>query len=204
MGPPGEDGSVEEPVLRGVLGPSVLTRILGNTGQAGPDFTLQRLTADGNLNTTTSAFDANALQMSTAIDVGVYYFEYTVFYTTAALTTGIALVLTFTGTASFEMNWWYQIGTGTTATTGIGDDQNISGVGQILEGYSNSDGLGGDGFGAVKVSVGVASTTSPIMAKIVGVCQITVRGNLELRVASEVAASGVRTKARTFLNLTKL
>ena len=176
----------------------IIKRINGSSGAVGEYITLQKLTANSP-DVTTIALSASIMTV-TGLGVGVWKFKYTLFYQTAALTTGIAFGVNHTGTTNFFNATWRHITTGTTATTGVGDDVQAVVAGTDVEGKSGST------INAVigSASAGVATINANICAILEGILEVTVSGDLELKIASEVAGSAVRVMARSCLELTKI
>lgn len=179
-----------------VTQPTFVTKISGASGNAGTFVTGQSLSADAAGVSTT----ALATVMSTTnVAVGTYQFKYMVRYQSAATTTGIAIAANFTGTVTTFESHWYHVTTGTTVATGVGDGEAATVVGQYVEGKSaravNT---------ITSASAGVDTANSDMLAVFEGILIAGSSGTLELRVASEVAASAITVKAGTSLVLTKV
>ena len=181
----------------------LVKRISGPTGDAGPYYTHQMLAVDSIDNTTTDPDDPNGLLMTTnVVGPGSWNFKYLCRVRSAASTTGFSLIVRHTGSTPFTAYWVRFLGTGTAATTGIID--NVAGtgppgdIGQIFEGYAANT-MGGGGY-----LIGVAASGAANLCVIEGWTNVSVSGSLELRISSEIAASGVRCNAGTNLELLKI
>lgn len=176
----------------------IIKRINGNTGAAGPYMTWQNLTANSTACSTTAL--CTSVMSTTGIGVGTWKFKYTLFYETAATTTGIGFGVNHTGTATTPGLMWHHITTGGAAATGIGDDVSATSAGQLSEGKS------GLTLNAVigSATAGVATANANIAAVLEGVVVVTATGTLELKIASEVAASNVLINDDSTLELIKI
>lgn len=186
--------------------PEYIRRIQGTSGDAGPFETWQLIVANSTPNTTQNYFDANALIMTTKnLLPGTYKFRYSIWYQSAGTTTGIGISPFFTGTIVTSRCIWYQISSGTTATTGIGDNSYASGtgaIGQIMEGYIYD---GNFSIGAsAGISIGVITANAINQAFLEGTFNVSVAGDLELRIRNETGAVGVLCTAGTSLELKKI
>ena len=181
-----------------------IKRASGIITDAGPYLTWLTIIVNSTPNTTIDVFDVNALILTiTGVTPGTYRFRTIVKYQTAATTTGIGIRVGHTGTTNSWNSWMYQVTTGTTATNGIGDSVHTGGppgvVGHIMEGYAmNTSGASG-GF-----TIGVDGGVAGIMAILEGVFNVSVAGSVELRVASEIAGSGVECADGTHFELAKI
>lgn len=197
------DNTPEIPPLIYTPSPEYVRVILGNSGDAGLFITRQTLTSDSTPNTTTAFADANGLVMSTLnVGVGIWKFKYTILYNTPVTTTGIRITINHTGTIVFTQWWWYQIGTGTSASTGIGDNVfagAAAAAGQLLEGYIGNAALAD----APSIGVSITSGSAKWLAILEGIIEISATGSLQLKIASEIATSGVKCFRGTTLELAR-
>ena|SRR3989344_538471 len=177
-------------------GSSAITRVAGSSGAAGSDITLQRLTSNTADVTTTSL--SSSVMSTTSVGAGTWKFKYTLFYQTAATTTGIAFGVNHTGaSSSLKQAIWYHITTGGAAATGIGDNVAGTAAGQLTEGKSGAT------INAIigSATAGVATANANITAILEGVVVVTNSGSLELKIASEVSGSAVRLISGSMLEL---
>jgi hypothetical protein len=177
-----------------VTAPTFVTKIAGDTGNAGTFSTTQLLTADAAANSTTTLA---TVMSSTVSSPGTYAFKYMVRYESAAVTTGVALAVNFTGAhSSFQSVWSYPAGT---AVSGIADQNSETIAGHLMEakGARVANTL-------PSTTAGVDTANASMLAIVEGVVVATAAGTFELRVASEVAASAVTVKSGTLLMLNKV
>lgn len=178
--------------------PSVITKISGNSGAAGSNITWQSLTANSVDVTTTTV--SSSVMTTTGVGAGTWKAKYTVFYQTAATTTGIGFAINHTGTVSKYRGFWYHPTTGGAATTGTGDSDTATVAGQMIEGKHGST------LNAIIGSTtgGVDTINTDITAIIEATLIVTVSGSLELKLASEVDTSAVRITSGSILELLKI
>lgn len=176
----------------------LFTKIAGASGASGPAITLQKLTANS-VDVTTTALSA-AVMTTTGLGVGLWLVRYYLLYQAAVATTGIGFGVNHTGTATLKAAKWHHTTTGGAAATGVGDDVAATVAGQLEEGKH------GLTMNAVigSASAGVATINATILAELIAIVDVTVSGNLELKIASEVAGSAVRIMAGSALVLTKI
>lgn len=208
QGPPGIPGlDAEEPneplMIPGPQGPAgsagsgaSLTRIAGNSGAAGADFTAQHLTA--NSADQTSVTPA-AVMTTTGVGVGTWLFRYTVIFQTAATTTGIRLNVNHTGTVTLFQSRLSFTDTSATAATGVGKGLATAAIGSVPSEYQEQA-----KDTTTFASVGVAVINSNILATLEGIIVVSVSGDLQLKLGTEVAASAVRLMANSSLLLVKM
>jgi hypothetical protein len=179
-------------------GGSAITRINGASGASGADITWQRLSADSS-DITTTALSASVMT-TTLLAAGTYKVKYTLIYQTAATTTGIAFGINHTGVGSTLTSMWTHITTGGAAATGVGDGEAGTNAGQLSEGKSSRS------LNAVigSASAGVDTINANILAILEGILVVTSLGDIELKIATEVAGSAVRLKANSLLELHKI
>jgi hypothetical protein len=157
-----------------------ITRIGGNSGAAGSDLTFQRLTANATANSTTTL---TTVMTTTGVGVGLWAFEYQVIYQAGATTTGVNFAVNHTGTvANFVMTTIFAT-TGGAAATGA-PTMATSATANMLEGKAAR--AINTGVGAT-LSVDAANSNMHYLIK--GTIEVTASGSLELKHASEVAAS---------------
>ncbi len=182
----------------GTGGGASLTRIAGSSGAAGADITWQNLTANSADCTTTAL--CSAVMTTTGVGAGTWKYKYTLIYQSAATTTGIGFGIDHTGTVGQIQHMWYHLTTGGAAATGIGDNDTATAAGQLMEGKQESV----DNTLIGSATAGVAVVNTDIMAILEGIIVVTGSGNLELKIASEVASSAVRVMADSTLELIKV
>lgn len=176
-------------------GAAAITRIAGSSGAAGADITLQYLTANSNNITSTTP---TTVMTTTGVGVGFWRFRYTTIIQTAALTTGPGFAVNHTGTTGLFSSISWTVSTGGAAATGVIDGVGAVNAGQMVEGKSER----------VKNTMssafaGVDTINSNCQVCIEGIVEVTVSGDLQLKLASEVNASAVRMMAGSMLELTK-
>jgi hypothetical protein len=157
-----------------------LTRISGNSGAAGADVTYQQLSANATANATTSL---TTVMTTTGVGVGLWRFRYNVIYQAAATTTGVNFAVNHTGTnGRFVMTTAY-VTSGGTAATAVALQQGTA-TANLMEGKSTRT-----KNTAVGTTLGVDVANSDMHYTIEGVIEVTATGSLELKHASELAAS---------------
>lgn len=175
-----------------------LMRINGSSGAAGSDMTWQNLTANSSTCGTTAL--CSAIMTTTGVGAGTWKFKYTLIWQSAATATGIGFGINHTGTVGEFQALWYGISTGGTAATGTFDSDTTTGGGQMAEGKHDN------GLNAVigSASAGVDAANADQTAILEGIIVVTATGQLELKIASEVASSNVLVKADSTLELMKI
>lgn len=171
---------------------SPITRVAGNSGAAGADITLQRLTANATANATTTLA---TVMTTTGVGAGLWEFEYHVIYQAAATTTGVDFAVNHTGTLTSFVTTTIFATSGGAAANGLAD-QTGSNTASLLEGKSQR--TKGTKVGS---SLGVDTANANMHYIIKGVMAVSVSGSLELQHASELAAS-TQVMAGTCLRLT--
>lgn len=172
------------------------TGIAGNTGAAGQRQTTEVLTANSADVTTVATVTVMTV---TGVGVGTWRVKGTLVYQTAALTTGIGIVLNHTGTLTRFVANWIQLTTGGAAATGVGDQATAVVAGQMVEGKAERvvNTLS-------SASAGVDTINADQLAILDSVFIVSVSGDLQLKIASEVAASAVRLMAGSLIELSKV
>ncbi|TSC79615.1 MAG: hypothetical protein G01um101425_546 [Candidatus Peregrinibacteria bacterium Gr01-1014_25] len=176
----------------------MIKRITGSSGAAGSYMTWQNLTANSADCTTTAL--CTAAMTTTGVGPGTWKYKYTLIYQTAATTTGIGFGIDHTGTIGQVQHMWYNVTTGGTQDTGVGDSDTSTADGQIVEG--KHEGVDNTLIGSY--SVGVDAANTDIMAVLEGIIVVTATGDMQLKLASEVATSAVRIMADSTLELMKI
>ena len=172
------------------------TNLTGSSGAASSNRTTLCLSA----NSADSTVITQTVAMTiTGIGVGTYRVKGTLVYQTAATTTGIALVLNHTGTLTRFVSNWIQLTTGTTASTGIGDQATTTNAGQLVEGKAER--VKGTLSSA---SAGVDTINADQLAVMDAIIIVSVTGDVTLSIASEVAGSAVRLMAGSLLEVEKV
>ena len=174
----------------------MLTRIAGASGAAGADLTWQALGADAAAITATAPA---AVMTTTGVGAGTWAFQYMIRYQSAAAATGIGLAVNHSGTVSFFVSQSRMVTTGGAAATGIGDQTAAVNAGQLVEGKAER------AINAMSSAMaGVDTANADMLVVLEGIVAVTASGDLELKVASEVAGSGIMVKAGTLLDLRRI
>lgn len=193
-----DDFSISYPPAVAGGGANTITRISGNSGAAGADITYQILTS---ASATITTVTPTVVITTTGLGAGLWRYRYEGNYQSAATTTGLSFVVNFTGTvtAGRYQKRWTHVTTGAAASTGVGDDIAGTNTGQIVEGHATITNNADEG-----PTAGVAVANSNIGFVVEGFAETTSSGNLELKLRTEVAASGVLITAGTNLTLIKM
>lgn len=179
-------------MLAGLL----FTRINGSSGAAGPYKTLQELSANSADQTSVTP---GTVMTTTGVGIGTWKFEYFLLFQTAATTTGIRIAINHTGTApTFQMHSDF-LSTGGAAATGIADGIAAGATAGLHEGHAER------ALNATsKATVGVATANANQFLVVRGILVVTVAGDLEFKLGTEVAGSAARLMADSVLELTKI
>ncbi len=151
-------------------------------------------------NSTTTGTEVTGL--SVPVIAGAYHVRYDLLVRSAATTTGVSFGVNYTGTVSDMSCELHYPGTGTTASTGIADDASAGATDQLIDSFVTR----------------TESTTAPNLGPLTGVATANVThrmtlewdvvvsdsGDLELWVASEVAASQITLQPGSNVKVTKL
>jgi hypothetical protein len=172
----------------------LLARINGSSGAAGEYKTLQKLSANATANATTTLA---TVMTTTGVGAGTWQFKYCVIYQAAATTTGVDFAVNHTGTVTkMVVSSWFTT-SGGTAANALADQQLVNAA-SLAEGKSSrtiNTKMGS--------TLGVDTANSDCLIVIEGIIVISASGSLELRHASELAAS-TQVMAETCLELTKI
>jgi hypothetical protein len=188
----GTNLSMSGTTLNATGGTASITRVGGNSGAAGADITLQRLTANAAANATTTL---TTVMTTTSVGTGLWRFRYNVIYQAAATTTGVNFAVNHTGTnGSFVMTTYFATTGGTAATAAA--TQQTSATANLLEGKATRT-----KNTAVGSTLSVDTANTDMHYLIEGVINVTATGSLELKHSSELAAS-TQVMAGTCLELT--
>lgn len=172
------------------------TQIAGSSGAAGIKETWQVLTADAAANNTVTPA---TVMSTTGLSAGIYLFEYTVIWRSAATGTGINFQVDYTGTVT-EVTARREYGTtGTSASSGVSDGLAAVNTGELLEHASTRSDSGSLGPNA-----GVDTANANLLDTIRGVITVSNGGNLNLMAASETAGTAITVQSGTCLVLRKL
>ncbi len=177
-------------------GKAGVTRINGASGAAGADITWQKLSANSaGLTSTTPA----VVMTTTGVGVGVWHFKYLVIFQSAATTTGMNVAVNHSGTSTRYSMMSYYITTGGAASTAIHDGTTSVASAAIV---------GGKGENTINTAttatVGVSTANVDKMMIVEGMITVSVSGNLELKMGTEVAASAITVQADSLLELNKI
>lgn len=171
-----------------------ITRINGNSGAAGADITLQKLSANATANATTTVA---TVMTTTGLGTGTWNFKYVIIYQAAAATTGVDFAIQHTGTITkIVYSSWYVSSGGAAAVATA--DQQTDNVANLVEGKSSR--ASNTKMGS---TLGTDAANSDMLLIIEGTVVVTVSGSLLLRHASELAAS-TQVMAETSLELVKV
>lgn len=134
-------------------------------------------------NSTTTGTEVTDL--SIALEVGTYVYEYTLIVRSASTTTGVGLGINFTGTAARQKHWteFHDAG-GLSTGTGVQDDV-AANPGNMISGATAT------AFSTIApnmVASGVSATGVDILEVVKGIIVVSASGDLELWHASETAA----------------
>lgn len=195
------DGTETFPVVQGGTSKQasmelLFDRINGNSGVAGPYKTFQKLSADSASQTSVTPA---TVMTTTGVGVGTWHFEYTLIFQTAATTTGIRISNNHTGTVTtYQMHSDF-LSTGGAAATGVTDAIAASATAGLHEGHGERV-LNANS----KATVGVATANANQMIVVRGIMVVTVTGDLQFRLGTEIAGSAVKLMADSVLELTKI
>lgn len=193
---PSEVGLADRYHTLGQIGDYLNKKIAGNSGSAGANRTLQRLTANSADQTSVTP---GVVMTTTGVGVGTWKFEYTLLYQSAATTTGIRIAINHTGTVTtFQMHSDF-VSTGGTAATGISDGIATGATTGLHEGHAerviNT---------TSKATVGVATAAANQLLVVRGLIVVSAGGDLQFKLGTEVAASAVKLMAESTLELVKV
>lgn len=177
----------------------LVKRIAGSSGAAGAYTTWQNLTADSA--DQTSVTTPSVVMTTTGLGAGTWAFKYTLIYQTAATGTGLAIFVNHTGTTGQFAARWTQTDTSATASTAVGATVNTTAAGGVLSSKTESV---INTITAAGISVGVVSANTDVMAVLEGLVIVTVSGDLQLKIRTEVDTSAVRIMADSCLELIKV
>lgn len=186
-------GNNVDQVLRGnQTWASLITRISGTTGNAGPDITLQRLTADVVRTSSVLAVVMNTQSLA----VGLWKFKYTLVFQSSNVAAGVRFSVDFTGTTTRFTSMFWHVTTGTTDATGVTDQAAATNVGQLVEGKSERA-VGTNS----SATAGVDTIAADCQAILEGSIRVSTTGTLQLRCGGE-SATEITLMADTCLELT--
>lgn len=172
----------------------IIKKISGSSGAAGAYRTLQRLSANATANSTTTL---NVVMTTTGLGAGTWKFKFTIIYQAGATTTGVNFSINHTGTVTKVIgSTWYVTNGGANAVATA--DQATDATANLVEGKAmraNNTGVG--------TTLGVDTLNADCMVVFEGIIVVTVSGDLQLKHASEVAASS-QVMADTCLELEKV
>lgn len=137
-------------------------------------------------NATTTGTEITGLQISTT-GTGIVCFEYYLLMQSNTTTTGWKCGINHTGTATvLSLNMTYP-STGTTVTTGVGENVVLNNAGSIYEASANTaltttaPNLG--------PTAGVAATGTNVLVKVFGMLDVTATGDLEIWAGAETTGT---------------
>jgi hypothetical protein len=170
--------------------------VSGSSAAAGTKETWHTLTANA---TATGSTTLAACMTTTGLVAGTYTFDYYAIWQSAATTTGANFSINYTGTVTKVIALRLDGTTGTTAATGVTDSTaavNTGSVAEIDSSIANN--------GALGPNAGVDTISTNEFSRIYGTLVVSGAGNLELRCATEVAASNITLQSGTSLTLKKV
>lgn len=173
---------------------SLFTRINGSSGAAGLFKTLQKLSANATANATTTLA---TVMTTTGVGAGTWRFRYSIIYQAAATTTGVDFAVNHTGTVTKMVASFWFITAATTTANALADQQ-APATANMNEGKATrtiNTKMG--------TTLGVDTANADMLIILEGIIVVSATGSLELRHASEVAASS-QVMAETCLELTKI
>lgn len=177
---------------------ATITRISGNSGAAGSDYTVQVLT--GNSATVNTVALSASIMTTTSVGAGTWKLKYSVIFQSAGATNGIGFGINHTGTSTYFKAILFAITTGGTAATGIPTDASATAGGQMAEGKTGTtiNAIIGSTF------TGVANANTDTMCVLEAIVKVTVSGSLEFKISSENAGTNVQVMTNTMLELVKI
>lgn len=175
----------------------ILKRVAGVTAAAGEFITWLTLAANS-ADITGTGFVV--VMTITGVGVGRWYFKCQLIYQTTALTTGMQVAVNHTGTTTQFAVEKRITTTGGAAATNAATGAGNSGAGNLYE--SQSSRTKNAIIGAVSVSVDAIN--SDTIVTIEGFFVVSVSGDLEIKLAAELATLVVRAVQGSHLELRKL
>jgi hypothetical protein len=174
----------------------LFTRINGNSGAAGQYKTLQKLSANTADQTSTTPA---VVMTTTGVGIGTWNFKYSLIMQSAATGTGLKCNVNHTGTVTQFQSELSFSDTAATAATGTAKGLATAVAGAVRSTYPER---------AINTStvatVGVTDANADIPVYLEGTIVVSVSGDLQLKLGTEVAASAVRFMAESNLELTKI
>ena len=190
-GPPGSAGAAGAP------GPSGVSKVAGTSIAAGADITWLVLAANSSDITGTTL---TTVMTVTGVGVGQWRLKVMLIYQASATTTGMQCAVNHTGTLTQYLMERRVSTTGGTAATAAATEAGAAAAGNLYE--SQGKRTKNTIIGSVTVSVDAAN--SDMMCIIEGFFVVSVSGNLEIKLAAELAALVVRAMQGSSLELHKL
>ena len=174
----------------------LFTRINGNSGAAGEYKTLQKLSANTADQTSTTPA---VVMTTTGVGVGTWNFKYSLIMQSAATTTGIRCNVNHSGTVTQFQSIAMFSDSSATAATGTARGVAAAAIGGVMTSYPERA-INTTTF----ASVGCEAINTDIPVLLQGTIVVSVSGDLQLKLGTEVAASAVRFMAASNLELTKI
>ena len=172
------------------------TKISGNSGAFAADTTWETLTADSTGITSTTQ---TTVMTVTGLGAGTYRIKGTLIWSTAATGTGIGITLNHTGTLTQFVSTWWTTTTGGAAATGIADQVTATAAGQLVEGKSERVKDTRTSF-----NVGTDTANGTQLSIIEALMIVSVSGDLQLKIATEVAGSAATLRAGSTIEVNKV
>jgi hypothetical protein len=170
--------------------------LTGSSGAAGINRTTLCLTADSSGVTVVTQTTVMTL---TGLGAGTWRVKGVLIWKTAATTTGIGITLNHTGTLTQFVSTWWTTTTGGTAATGVADQITSTAAGQLVEGKSERVKDTKTSFNA-----GTDTAGGTQLAIIEALMIVSVSGDIQLKIATSVAASAATLLAGSVLEIEKV
>lgn len=175
----------------------ILKRTAGTTTAAGEFLTWLVLSANSSDITGTTL---TTVMTITGVGVGRYNFKCQLIYQTTATTTGMQVAVNHTGTLTQFVVEKRHATTGTTVATNAASEVAATAAGNLYESQATrtKDTI----IGAVTISVDAANTDMIVIIE--GFMVVSVSGDLQIKLAAELASLVVRAMQGSHLELMKL
>ena len=189
-------GTTRKVTLTQIADKAAITIVTGATVTAGNAETWHTLTANCAQNITTTV--ATCMTTNT-LAAGTWQFEYTIIWQSAATTTGINFQIAAGGTVTRFRAICMHGTTSTGTANGNSDLVNTTNTGQIVEFQATRT-----SGGSMGPTAGVDTINADELMFCRGSVVTSTSGDLQLKAASEIAASGITVMADTNLRLRRL
>jgi len=170
--------------------------LTGASGAAGLNRTTLCLSADS---AGVTVVTPTTVMTLTGAGVGTWRVKGVLIWKTAATTTGIGISLNHTGTLTQFVSTWWTTTTGTTASTGIADQIVSTNAGQLVEGKSERV------KGTISSALAGTDTAGGTQLTVIeAIMIVSVSGDVQLQIGTEVAASAATLMAGSVLEIEKV